>query len=299
MKKEHTFLKRCLSILLSVSMIVGLIVVTEPEKAADVQAAESTNLVTNGGFATTDGWTNNSDSSNPVAVGEQENVVATELVDSITDGDFESGTCTTWGSVHNLALNVVEENGNKVLKVGDFAHGKVFHVLSNLIAGETYTISFKAKASANMTFHLFCGDTGVNLAEVAMERKSVTTEWNTYEVAYTVPADKQGQLVFQNVTGSGSAEFYLDDFSATQEKEKIVDKVNTVFEADFEADTDANKIQNSPGSWQISTEDKKSGEKSLKLGFTSAYSQFSIGTFEMKAGTTYTVSYDWKIQDLS
>ena len=52
MKKEHTFLKRCLSILLSVSMIVGLIVVTEPEKAADVQAAESTNLVTNGGFET-------------------------------------------------------------------------------------------------------------------------------------------------------------------------------------------------------------------------------------------------------
>ena len=54
MKKEHTLFKRCLSILLSITMIVGLIVVTEPEKAADVQAAESTNLITNGGFETGD-----------------------------------------------------------------------------------------------------------------------------------------------------------------------------------------------------------------------------------------------------
>ncbi|MBQ2986264.1 MAG: hypothetical protein IJE23_02140, partial [Tyzzerella sp.] len=89
MKKEHTFLKRCLSILLSVSMIVGLIVVTEPEKAADVQAAESTNLITNGGFDTTDGWTNNSDSSNPVDVQEQQNVALT-LPNYVAYQDFET-----------------------------------------------------------------------------------------------------------------------------------------------------------------------------------------------------------------
>lgn len=52
MKKEHAFLKRILSIMLSISMIVGLIAVVEPEKASEAQAAESTNLITNGGFET-------------------------------------------------------------------------------------------------------------------------------------------------------------------------------------------------------------------------------------------------------
>ena len=146
-----------------------------------------------------------------------------------------------------------------------------------------------------MTFHLFCGDTGLSATAVAMEGKSVTTEWNTYEVAYTVPANNDGQLVFQNVTGSGSVELYLDDFSATQEKEKIVDKVNTVFEADFEQDSDTSKVLASPGSWEITTADKLSGEKSLKLDYTSTWIAAVMGNFDLQANTTYTISYDWKI----
>ena len=89
MKKEHTFLKRCLSILLSISMIVGLIVITEPEKASEALAAENTNLITNGGFDTTDGWINTSDSSNPVAVKEQEKDTVT-VPNYVAYQDFET-----------------------------------------------------------------------------------------------------------------------------------------------------------------------------------------------------------------
>lgn len=292
--KRQTFYKRFLSVILSITLIVGVITISVPNQ---VNANATENLIANGVFDSTTNWTDNSDSANPVAVPNQQQVQDAKVTEYIENGDFESGNTELWGSVHNLPIGIVEENNNKVLKVSEVTNGKVFHVLSGLMAGETYQISFDIKGSSNISFHLFCGDEGLSHADPFYTWQTATTTWTTHEMSYTVPAGNAGHLVFQCVGGSG--ELYIDNFSVSQQEITTTEVMKPVFAADFEQDSDVNKVLANPGAWGITTDDKMSGTKSLKLDFTVAWNQFGIGTFDLKAGTTYTISYDWKIQNLS
>lgn len=98
------------------------------------------------------------------------------------------------------------------------------------------------------------------------------------------------QIGFQ-LLGDGT--FYLDDFSVSRK----VTGTEDVFTADFESEMDLYKVQSNPGTFSLDTTEKKDGTASLKAEFTSAWNQLGFGTFELKAGTVYTISYDWKITD--
>ena len=85
MKRQY-LLKRVLGVILSIALVVGMITISEPNR---VQASDTENLIANGGFETTEGWINNSDSSNPVAVKEQEKVAVT-VPNYVVYQDFET-----------------------------------------------------------------------------------------------------------------------------------------------------------------------------------------------------------------
>ena len=79
--------KRVLSIVLSIALVLSAITISGP---GNVNANGSDNLVSNGGFDTTDNWKNTSDRENPVAVATQIQTVEKEVVESISNGDFEN-----------------------------------------------------------------------------------------------------------------------------------------------------------------------------------------------------------------
>ena len=204
--------RRVLSIVLSIALVLSAITISGP---GNVNANGSDNLVSNGGFDTTDNWKNTSDRENPVAVATQTQTVEKEVVESIANGDFENtefNYTSLWGS-NAGSLAVVEDAGNRMLKAGTFASEKILYVQSGMTPGETYKIRFKIKGSSNISYHLFCGDTGLSNAAVVQDWQTATTDWTTFEKTYTVPAGNAGHLVIQNVVGSG--DLYVDDVSVT------------------------------------------------------------------------------------
>ena len=84
--KGQNLLKRVLCVILSIALVVGMITISESNQA---QASDTENLIANGGFETTDGWINDSDSSNPVAVQEQQNI-AVKVPNYVAYQDFEN-----------------------------------------------------------------------------------------------------------------------------------------------------------------------------------------------------------------
>ncbi len=74
-------------------------------------------------------------------------------------------------------------------------------------------------------------------------------------------------------------------------------KVQKIFKADFDTDEDLNKLTDGPGGFSIDTTNPKTGGGCLKAEFTGAWNQLGIGTFELKAGVEYTISFNWKIEN--
>ena len=282
--KGQNLLKRVLCVITSIALVVGMITISEPNQA---QASDTENLITNGGFDTTEGWMNNSDVSTPIEVSMQQAVQDKEVKEYISNGDFESGNADQWGSVHSLPAAIVEENGNKVLKISNVTNGKVFHVLSGLTAGETYQISFNIKGSSDISYHLFCGDEGLSTAEPFYTWKTATTTWTTHEMSYTVPAGNAGHLVFQCVGGSG--EMYLDNFSVSQEKVKT-ELTNVISNSDFESGNadQWGSVHSLPAAIV-----EENGNKVLKISNVTNGKVFHVLS-GLTAGETYQISFNIK-----
>ena len=282
--KGQNLLKRVLCVILSIALVVGMITISEPNQA---QASDTENLIANGGFDTTEGWMNNSDVSTPIEVSMQQAVQDKEVKEYISNGDFESGSADLWGSVHSLPMAIVEESGNKVLKIPNVTNGKVFHVLSGLTAGETFQISFAIKGSSSISFHLFCGDEGLSNADPFYTWQTATTTWTTHEMSYTVPTGNAGHLVFQCVGGSG--EMYIDNFSVTQEKVKT-ELTNVISNSDFESGNAElwGSVHSLPTAIVEENENKV-----LKISNVTNGKVFHVLS-GLTAGTTYQISFDIK-----
>ena len=282
--KRHNLIKRVLCVIISIALVVGMITISEPNQA---QASDTENLIENGGFDTTEGWINNSNVSNPIEVSMQQAVQDKEVREYISNGDFESGNADQWGSVHSLPAAIVEENGNKVLKISNVTNGKVFHVLSGLTAGETYQISFNIKGSSDISYHLFCGDEGLSNAEPFYTWKTATTTWTTHEMSYTVPTGNAGHLVFQCVGGSG--EMYLDNFSVSQEKVKT-ELTNVISNSDFESGNadQWGSVHSLPAAIV-----EENGNKVLKISNVTNGKVFHVLS-GLTAGETYQISFNIK-----
>ena len=102
--------KRLLSVILSVSMVVGLITVSGPNT---VEASDGTSILTNGDFASANSaWMDQNGSSVPA----QALVDDVEVTSEVKFTNDFAGTSPTWGwSIGNTTSSVVEKDGNMVL----------------------------------------------------------------------------------------------------------------------------------------------------------------------------------------
>ena len=299
--KGQNLLKRVLCVILSIALVVGMITISESNQA---QASDTEHLIANGGFETTDGWINDSDSSNPVAVQEQQNI-AVKVPNYVAYQDFETyseyngkwrNQSTSTGTLEYASDP--DDANNQVLKYTstnnttfDFHNGDV-QVFEK---GKTYTLTFKYKT--DVKFHAYHAgiDSGWNTYAPWVD---TSASWKTMTCEIT-PNESLGsfQIGFQP---QGTGTIYIDDFTISSgETEKVTEKTVTVFESGFDSTDELTKVQSNPGSFGIDTTEKKSGDGSLKLAYTSAWAQGGLGTFELKSGITYTISYDWKITGYS
>ena len=147
--------------------------------------------------------------------------------------DFEGGTVSGWNS--GCTIEVVDDNGSKVLKWdasgADWAN--IYYYGSAMVSANTdYTVSFRVKAdrSTNMNFKVnnnWAGDTAKNTV-------SVTTEWQEYSFVLNSGACTSGALLLfsSNTTAANGATYYLDDISFVEYVEPVAP--GTVANGDFE-----------------------------------------------------------------
>ena len=147
--------------------------------------------------------------------------------------DFEGGTVSGWNS--GCTIEVVDDNGSKVLKWdasgADWAN--IYYYGSAMVSANTdYTVSFRAKAdrSTNMNFKVnnnWAGDTAKNTV-------NVTTEWQEYSFVLNSGACTSGALLLfsSNTTAANGATYYLDDISFVEYVEPVAP--GTVANGDFE-----------------------------------------------------------------
>lgn len=297
--KKYKNLKRFLSMVLSISMVVGLVAVVEPREA---EAAAGTNLVANSGFDTTDSWD---------GAGAQEKVQDVEIVETtVFEAGFEpsEGTSkiqTGWNAGANASLDSTDVYGNEstqslvwdVATAGAILEFQPFQVEE----GRTYTISYdwKIENGTATAYHCYFRaasnmDALIGQSEVLW---SAPNGWNHVRYEYTATASDT--LYFYIEANAGVVHVDNVSISNITEIPKMMTTENTVFEAGFEPSEDKNQVQ----PWlagEKATLDAVNvyGDKStqsLKWN-TSDSTILEFMPFQVEAGKTYTISYDWKVE---
>ena len=221
MKQEGT-LKRILSVILSVVLVVSSITVTQPTQAN--AADPSANILTNGGFDNaSDKWKDQADT----LVGAQavvDDVIRTEYM---TNGDFE-GETTNYNSGNNANATIVEGegvDGSKALKftrASESTNPEPFVYFSPTDLDTTgtveYTLSFKLR-STGAHWQGYIVENGATASWGAIGWTAADNTWTEYEFTF-VTTTGTAQIGIQAVQGSG--DIYIDDFRVYSEKNKLV-----------------------------------------------------------------------------
>ena len=293
--------KRLLSVILSVSMVVGLITVSGPNRAEAADASTLTeNLVENGSFdgdGTYDstGWEN---------ISEAEKIALTKKYELVENGDFEAGNSKSgdngWETQtgNKATLSVVDDSGNKALQVvasgpsaqADFYVGKA----GFLEIGRTYTVSFDIKRTS--------GTDGLTLYTVNVIDswethgwKELSNKWTTITMQITPQMDQAwAQIGFQL---ESACTVLVDNFSISYtDVDTVTTKTEVVKNGDFEtgitSSDNSGWYKNNPVSLQVANEVGNENNKVLELTSTGggiAYFQVFTPTYEVDK--TYTVSY--------
>ena len=223
MKQEGT-LKRILSVILSVVLIVSSITVTQPTQAN--AADPSANILTNGGFDNaSDKWKDQADT----LVGAQavvDDVIRTEYM---TNGDFE-GETTNYNSGNNANATIVEGegvDGSRALKftradASATSHPYVCFTPTGLdtTGTVTYTLSFKLR-STGAHWQGYIVENGSTADWGAIGWTAANDTWTEYEFTF-VTTTGTAQIGIQAVQATG--DIYIDNLSIyTEEKVKVQD----------------------------------------------------------------------------
>ena len=216
MIKEHRVKKRAISMLLSLAMVMGLIIVSDRQIA---NASEKENLLVNGDFEKVGNWVDQ-DGVDVPAQGEKPMV---ETVYAYQDG-FDAGA-GSYTYVSGKGSHAVEDmDGNKVVKITNESTAGDWYTLGTTIAGipvesgKTYHFSFQVKSkekSKRLCFVLFVqswdsqGKNYANSGNVVVNADAVSDSWTEVSVDYTVPENRvKAQLRIQE---RWSTEYYIDD----------------------------------------------------------------------------------------
>ena len=143
-----------------------------------------------------------------------DNAGDTEAVELVTNGDFESGA-TGWSG---NAANPVDDGGNSVnyANVAEAVNPwdvNLSQVLT-LVAGETYQLTFRARASVARTIIAGVGENHDPWG-AATETVNLTTEWAEYSYTFTEIGfgDDNCRVLFD--MGAAVGEVFIDDVSLT------------------------------------------------------------------------------------
>lgn len=214
--KQKNMWKRLLSVILSVCMVVGLITVSEPNK---VEAADGTNLLANGDFASAaSAWVD----QNGTLVPAQTLVDDIKITSEVKFLNDFSGTSPTWGwNVNNTTSSVVEKDGNKVLS---FAPGGNKYISNygflgwnnQFTVGANYRISCRVYSDTEVSFRLYDNNTGKNDLHT-----TVAGDWSTYTIDLTATATST--TLYFHFMDSSSGPVYIDDLKI----EEITTTTNT------------------------------------------------------------------------
>ena len=284
-------------------MLVGLITVAEPQEA---EAAAGTNLVANSGFDTTNSWD---------GAYAQEKVQDVEIVETtVFEAGFEpsEGTSkiqTGWNAGTNASLDSEDAYGDEstqsltwdVATAGAILEFQPFQVE----VGKTYTISYdwKIEDGANgVPYHCYFRAASNMDAMIGQSNVlwSAPSGWNHVKYEYTATASDT--LYFYIEASAGVV--HVDNVSIVilTETPNTEFVKNILFEAGFEPSEGTSKIQTG---WHAganaslnSTDAYGDGStQSLTWDVATAGAILEFQPFQVEAGKTYTISYDWKVKD--
>lgn len=129
--------------------------------------------------------------------------------DLVVNGGFDDGA-NNW-----VGQNVIDEGGNNILEAIVSGPGDVWAVnlsqIMTLVAGQSYTFTFKAKAAVGRTI---VAGLGFNHDPwtATTETVTLTTDWATYTYTMTPDAgDDNSRVLFD--MGGEAGNVYLDDIS--------------------------------------------------------------------------------------
>ncbi|WP_133471236.1 family 16 glycosylhydrolase [Paraglaciecola marina] len=173
--------------------------------------------------------------------------------DLVSNGSFDNG-----GEDWIGAVNVIEEDGNKVFYANVLAAGNAWDVnlsqVMTLLADETYIVSFKAKASVERTILVGLGlnyDPWTNVAETA----SLTTDWVSYSFTITTTGfgGENNRVLFD--LGAEVGEVYIDDVSVVLQDSNGGEPIDgdTYTLISSTGDSDINFESDTVGEWSTGT----------------------------------------------
>ena len=285
MKKEGT-LKRILSVILSVVLVVSMITVTQPNQA---NAAEvSANILTNGGFdKVSEAWKD----QGGALVGAQTVVddVNTTIETEFTN-DF-AGNAPTWGwNMQGNTVDVVEVEGNKVLSF-TYASGTSYITnygflgYSGFTVGNEYRISCRIYSDTAVSFRLYDDATGQNEHKMTSAK-----EWTTYTVNLTASATST--TLYFGFMDSYTGTVYIDDLKI--EHITTIANKETVYIPSF-----TNDFAGNAPTWgwnmQGNTVDVVEVEGNKVLSFTYASGTSYITNYGFLGYSGFTVGNEYRI----
>lgn len=161
--------------------------------------------------------------------------------------------------------------------------------------GETYTLSFDARATSARTITVLVGTDGSPYTRYGQTTVDLTTSMETYSVDFLMNSATNINSIVQFLlaNGSGDYDLFIDNVSLKKSDTVITNpQVSDFTNGTFDTDFTGWDIYEEPGS--NFDETIESGE--AKLAITSAGSAFwnlqlMQGPFEFKANTTYTLTF--------
>jgi hypothetical protein len=215
---------------------------------------------------------------------------ATNDSELIANGDFETGDLTGWRSDVG---SVVLEDGNNVFEaLIDTATGNIYDINQSFIfditEGETYTFSFRAKASVARNIVAGLGLNGGDYTNIS-ESIPLTTEWQTFtkDIVATGIGGVGSRVLIDMGVEVGNV--YVDDVSVQVAEPVVEPGPEELTNGDFETG-DLSSWNDNVGA--VIVEDGNSiFEALIDTATGNVYDINQSNVFDITEGATYTFSF--------
>ena len=216
-----------------------------------------------------------------------------DVANILTNGDFESGSKSPWGSWGNGSTTDVAAgvgyNGTYGVKLvnpkdaSEYSAQFAYTLNEPLVVGKKYVIKFKAKSTSSAGVLQFSAQNSNTYAGEGYNNFSVGTDWTDCEYEYTCTKDGMNRILIN--FGKVAATYIVDNIEFGLKIEDPMDNVMTGDNSDFEGGT-----KGSWGSWgNSSTTSVASG-----VGFNNTYGAVLVNP---KDASEYSAQFAYTFAD--